>query len=139
MKENITEEEVSQYYENNKFLYISPLKISYKLLSVNQDLFNDLVSVTEEEIEEEKEAFLNNFVSQKRISHIEITYDDSNREEKLELAQNILLNLKNDSLNFETAVSEYSADLSTKNNKGDLGFTDGSIFPDEFELSLIHI
>ena len=47
--------------------------------------------------------------------------------------QNILLNLKNDSLNFETAVSEYSTDLSTKNNKGDLGFTDGSIFPDEFE------
>ena len=133
MKENITEEEVSQYYENNKFLYISPLKISYKLLSVNQDLFNDLVSVTEEEIEEEKEAFLNNFVSQKRISHIEITYDDSNREEKLDLVQNILLNLKNDSLNFETAVSEYSTDLSTKNNKGDLGFTDGSIFPDEFE------
>ena len=133
MKENITEEEVSQYYENNKFLYVSPLKISYKLLSVNQDLFNDLVSVTEEEIEEEREAFLNNFVSQKRISHIEITYDDSNREEKLDLVQNILLNLKNDSLNFETAVSEYSTDLSTKNNKGDLGFTDGSIFPDEFE------
>ena len=72
-------------------------------------------------------------MSQKRISHIEITYDDSNREEKLDLVQNILLNLKNDSLNFETAVSEYSTDLSTKNNKGDLGFTDGSIFPDEFE------
>ncbi len=133
MKENITEEEVSQYYENNKFLYISPLKISYKLLNVNQNLFNDLVSVTEEEIEEEKEAFSNNFVSQKRISHIEITYDDSNREEKLDLAQNILFNLKNDSLNFKTAVSEYSTDLSTKNNIGDLGFTDGSIFPDEFE------
>ena len=133
MKENITEDEVSLYYENNKFLYISPLKISYKLLSVNQDLFNDLVSVTEEEIEEENEAFLKNFVSQKRVSHIEITYDDSNREEKLDLVQNILLNLKNDSLNFETAVSEYSTDLSTKNNKGDLGFTDGSIFPDEFE------
>ena len=133
MKENITEEEVSQYYENNKFLYISPLKISYKLLNVNQDLFNDLVSVTEEEIEKEKEAIFNNFVPQKRISHIEITYDINDREEKLDLAQNILLNLKNDSLNFETAVSEYSTDLSTKNNKGDLGFTDGSIFPDEFE------
>ena len=133
LKENITEEEVSQYYENNKFLYISPLKISYKLLNINQDLFNDLVSVTEEEIEKEKEAIFNNFVPQKRISHIEITYDLSDREEKLDLAQNILLNLKNDSLNFETAVSEYTTDLSTKNNKGDLGFTDGSIFPDEFE------
>ena len=133
LKENITEEEVSQYYENNKFLYISPLKISYKLLNVNQDLFNDLVSVTEEEIEKEKEAILNNFVPQKRISHIEITYDINDREEKLDLAQNILLNLKNNSLNFETAVSEYTTDLSTKNNKGDLGFTDGSIFPVEFE------
>jgi len=133
LKENITEEEVSKYYENNKFLYISPLKISYKLLNINQDLFNDLVSVTEEEIEKEKEATLNNFVPQKRISHIEITYDLSDRKEKLDLAQNILLNLKNNSLNFETAVSEYTTDLSTKNNKGDLGFTDGSIFPDEFE------
>ncbi len=133
LKENITEEEVSQYYENNKFLYISPLKISYKLLSVNQDLFNDLISVAEEEIEKEKEAVLNNFVPQKRISHIEITYDLNDREEKLDLAQNILLNLKNNSLNFETAVSEYTTDLSTKNNKGDLGFTDGSIFPVEFE------
>ena len=133
LKENITEEEVSQYYENNKFLYISPLKISYKLLNINQDLFNDLVSVTEEEIEKEKEAIFNNFVPQKRISHIEITYDLSDREEKLDLAQNILLNLKNNSLNFETAVSEYTTDLSTKNNKGDLGFTDGSIFPVEFE------
>ncbi len=139
LKENITEEEVSQYYENNKFLYISPLKISYKLLNVNQDLFNDLVSVTEEEIEKEKEAVLNNFVPQKRISHIEITYDTSDREEKLDLAQNILLNLKNNSLNFETAVSEYTTDLSTKNNKGDLGFTDGSIFPDEFENEIIKL
>ncbi len=133
LKENITEEDVSQYYENNKFLYISPLKISYKLLNVNQDLFNDLISVAEEEIEKEKEAVLNNFVSQKRISHIEITYDINDREEKLDLAQNILLNLKNNSLSFETAVSEYTTDLSTKNNKGDLGFTDGSIFPVEFE------
>ena len=101
--------------------------------SIENGLLEVIKILTEEEIEEEKEAFLNNFVSQKRISHIEITYDDSNREEKLDLVQNILLNLKNDSLNFETAVSEYSTDLSTKNNKGDLGFTDGSIFPDEFE------
>ena len=93
LKENITEEEVSQYYENNKFLYISPLKISYKLLRVNQDLFNDLISVTEEEIEKEKEAVLNDFMPQKRISHIEITYDINDREEKLNLAQDILLNL----------------------------------------------
>ncbi len=133
LKENVTQEEIKNYYEDNKFLYISPTKISYKLLNVNQELFDDLVSISEEEIEVEKEAVFNNFQNQKRISHIEITYNDSDRDQKLEFIQNILLNLKNESLNFENAVLEFSTDLSTKNKKGDLGFTDGSIFPDEFE------
>ena len=132
-KENVTQEEIKNYYEDNKFLYISPTKISYKLLNVNQELFDDLVSVSEEEIEVEKEAVFNNFQNQKRISHIEITYNDIDRDQKLEFIQNILLNLKNESINFENAVLEFSTDLSTKNKKGDLGFTDGSIFPDEFE------
>ena len=132
-KENVTQEEIKNYYEDNKFLYISPTKISYKLLNVNQELFDDLVSISEEEIEVEKEAVFNNFQNQKRISHIEITYNDIDRDQKLEFIQNILLNLKNESINFEDAVLEFSTDLSTKNKKGDLGFTDGSIFPDEFE------
>ena len=50
--------------------------------------------MSKEEIEKEKEAVLKNFVPQKRICHIEITYDMIDRDEKLELAQNILLNLK---------------------------------------------
>ena len=133
MKENVTQEEINDYYENNKFLYVSPLEISYRLLNVNQELFEDLVFVSEEEIEDERKAILNNYQVQKKISHIEITYNDSDREEKLELIQNILLDLKNESLSFENAVLEFSTDLSTKNKKGDLGFTDGSIFPDEFE------
>ena len=133
LKENVTQEEINDYYENNKFLYVSPLEISYRLLNVNQELFEDLVFVSEEEIEDERKAILNNYQVQKKISHIEITYNDSDREEKLELIQNILLDLKNESLSFENAVLEFSTDLSTKNKKGDLGFTDGSIFPDEFE------
>ena len=91
LKENVTQEEINDYYENNKFLYVSPLEISYRLLNVNQELFEDLVFVSEEEIEDERKAILNNYQAQKKISHIEITYNDSDREEKLELIQNILL------------------------------------------------
>ena len=53
LKENVTQEEINDYYENNKFLYVSPLEISYRLLNVNQELFEDLVFVSEEEIEHE--------------------------------------------------------------------------------------
>ena len=132
-KEDVGKEEVERYYNDNKFLYISPLKISYKLLSLDQDLFNESVDITEEEIEFEKKAILENLKTQKRISHIEIAFDEDNREEKFMLAEKIRAELNDQSLNFNDAVLEFSSDLSTKNNSGDLGFTDGTIFPDEFE------
>jgi peptidyl-prolyl cis-trans isomerase D len=132
-KEDVGKEEVERYYNDNKFLYISPLKISYKLLSLDQDLFNESVDITEEEIEFEKKAILENFKTQKRISHIEIAFNEDNREEKFMLAEKIRAELNDQSLNFNDAVLEFSSDLSTKNNSGDLGFTDGTIFPDEFE------
>lgn len=132
-KEDVGKEEVERYYNDNKFLYISPLKISYKLLSLDQDLFNESVDITEEEIEFEKKAILENLKTQKRISHIEIAFNEDNREEKFMLAKKIRAELNDQSLNFNDAVLEFSSDLSTKNNSGDLGFTDGTIFPDEFE------
>ena len=132
-KEDVGKEEVEKYYNDNKFLYISPLKISYKLLSLDQDLFNESVDITEEEIEFEKKAILENLKTQKRISHIEIAFNEDNREEKFMLAEKIRAELNDQSLNFNDAVLEFSSDLSTKNNSGDLGFTDGTIFPDEFE------
>ena len=132
-KEDVGKEEVERYYNDNKFLYISPLKISYKLLSLDQDLFNESVDITEEEIEDEKKAILENLKTQKRISHIEIAFNEDNREEKFMLAEKIRAELNDQSLNFNDAVLEFSSDLSTKNNSGDLGFTDGTIFPDEFE------
>ncbi len=132
-KEDVGKEEVERYYNDNKFLYISPLKISYKLLSLDQDSFNESVEITEEEIEDEKKAILENLKTQKRISHIEIAFNEDNREEKFMLAKKIRDELNDQSLNFNDAVLEFSSDLSTKNNSGDLGFTDGTIFPDEFE------
>ena len=132
-KEDVGKEEVERYYNDNKFLYISPLKISYKLLSLDQDLFKESVDITEEEIEFEKKAILENLKTQKRISHIEIAFNEDNREEKFMLAKKIRAELNDQSLNFNDAVLEFSSDLSTKNNSGDLGFTDGTIFPDEFE------
>ena len=42
-------------------------------------------------------------------------------------------------MSFEDAVRDFSTDLSTKNNNGDLGYTDGTIFPDEFEEVLSKI
>ena len=135
-KEIISEKEISDYYDKNKFLYISPLNVSYRFLNLNQDGFSKSLSISEEEISEEMEAIKINFLPQKKVSHIEISYDESNRENKLNEINGLLTDLRNNKLSFEEAVRDFSTDLSTKNIDGDLGYTDGTIFPDEFEDAL---
>ncbi len=138
-REIISEKEISEYYDKNKFSYISPLNISYRFLNLNQDVFNKSLSISEEEITEEIEAIKINFLPQKKVSHIEISYDENNKEDKLNEINGLLNDLKNNKLSFEDAVRNFSTDLSTKNNNGDLGYTDGTIFPDEFEEALSKI
>ena len=138
-KEIISEKEISDYYDKNKFLYISPLNISYRFLNLNQDAFNKSLSISEEEISEEMEAIKINFLPQKKVNHIEISYDESNKEDKLNEIKSLLTDINNNKLSFEDAVRDFSTDLSTKNNNGDLGYTDGTIFPDEFEEVLSKI
>ena len=138
-REIISEKEISEYYDKNKFLYISPLNISYRFLNLNRDAFNKSLSISEEEITEEIEAIKINFLPQKKVNHIEISYDENNKEDKLNEINDLLNDLNNNKLSFEDAVRDFSTDLSTKNNKGDLGYTDGTIFPDEFEEVLSKI
>jgi len=138
-REIISEKEISEYYDKNKFLYISPLNISYRFLNLNRDAFNKSLSISEEEITEEIEAIKINFLPQKKVNHIEISYDENNKEDQFKKINGLLNDLNNNKLSFEDAVRDFSTDLSTKNNNGDLGYTDGTIFPDEFEEVLSKI
>ncbi len=136
LKENITENDLRAYYQDNKFLYTSPTKVSYKLIELNRESYNQVFTASEKEIESEKDAILKNFKPQKRISHIELSYNENNKASKLKTITDLLESLKNKSINFLDAVENYSSDLSTNKLGGDLGFTDGSIFPNEFESEL---
>ncbi len=136
LKEDLKEEEALDFYRENRFLYISPLNFTYKILEFDRESFASSVSVSDEEILKEQDALDKNYLPQKKVSHIEISYNKNNKEEKLNLAENILFELNNNITSFNEAVKNYSTDLSTKNNSGDLGYTDGLMFPDEFEKEL---
>ena len=136
LKEDLKEGEALDFYKKNRFLYISPLSFTYKTLEFDRESFTSSVSVSDEEIFKEQDALYKNYLPQKRVSHIEISYSENNKEEKFSLAENILSELSNNVISFNEAVTKYSTDLSTNNNRGDLGYTDGSIFPDEFEKEL---
>lgn len=135
-KEKVSSDEIDKFYQNNKYQFIESKKISYNYLSLNSALFIDDIEISDQEINEEKEALKDAFKSQKRISHIEISYDENSKQDALLKAKELSEELSISPNKFNLLVQNFSSDLGTKDIEGDLGFTDGSFFPEEFESEI---
>ena len=133
-KEIIPESNILNYYQQNQFKFIEPKKVAINYIVIDKDLFKDSLEVSEEEILNERALFEDEDQnSQTRVSHIQLSYSsEEEKKDNLNLANNILEKLLQQS-SFETLAEEYSDDFGSNNNGGDLGFTDGTILPIEFE------
>ncbi len=133
-KEIIPESNILNYYQQNQFKFIEPKKVAINYIVIDDDLFKDSLEVSKEEISNERELFEDKDQnSQTRVSHIQLSHlSEQEKNDNLNLANNILEKLEEQS-SFETLVEEYSDDFGSNNNDGDLGYTDGTILPIEFE------
>ena len=132
--EIVPESEVFNYYQQNQFKFIEPKKVALNYIILDKDIYIDELNISEEEISNERNLLEEESQnSQIRVSHIQLSFSSqSEKENQMSKAENILESLS-DSLSFESLVEEYSDDFGSNNNGGDLGFTDGTIFPTEFE------
>ena len=138
---NVNTEEVvlKKFYQENLDLYISPEKANVKYLLFNQE---DIIldeAVSEEAIQIEYQDYLDSFDSttRKSVSHIMLNLD---ADRNLEQAKSVLTTVKNrigSGELFEDLVKEISEDEGTKELKGSLGVTDGTLLPPEFEEALL--
>ncbi len=132
--EIVPESEVFNYYQQNQFKFIEPKKVALNYIILDKDIFINELNISEEEISNERNLLEEeNQNSQIRVSHIQLSFSSqSEKENQISKAENILESLS-DSLSFESLVKEYSDDFGSNNIGGDLGYTDGTIFPTEFE------
>ena len=131
---NPTLENALEYYESNQLLFMDDEKRSFNLLSISQDRFKELVDIPENFIENEYKDYLEriNALAERRISHIMV--EASNYASKDD-AYNALLSIQNkigNDLTFEEAAEQFSEDLASADQQGDLGFSSGDSFPPEF-------
>lgn len=135
--ENVTkdftagETEIQDYYNDNLEQFAIPEKRSFLLLDLNKNKMN--LEISEVEIEDAYNLFLENMPApEKRVSHIMIIRDnystDLEYQERIALVTNQL-----ETSEFRDLVKNYSDDLGTTDTDGDLGFTNGEVFPSEFE------
>ena len=135
--EKIPESDILNFYQQNQFRFIEPKKVSIRYVYLNNDVFKESLIVSKEEITQERNLLEESRQdSQTRVSHIQLSFSSEEEKiEKLNIADSILEQLSN-SKAFEDLVLEYSDDFGSNNLEGDLGFTDGTVFPDEFEREI---
>lgn len=139
--QTVSEKEIIDFYENNQSNFLTLKKMDLNMISISKDDFKKGLEVSNDEIKEEKEALSMSSQNsgQSRISHIQLSYDSNNKDEQLDLANEIVSKIIDSSETFNDLVLAFSDDVGSKDNFGDLGFTDGTIFPDKFENAISNL
>ena len=137
-KESLSEAEKINYYNEEGFQFMVESKASFSVIDLNTNFLESKVQVTDSEVSAEliKLEEQNSNSGQKRISHIQFDFDDLSRIEALQKVDDIKNQIDLGSISFEDAVINFSDDLGSKSLEGDLGYTDGTIFPVEFEEAI---
>ena len=127
----LTNDALQEYYSSNIEEFSIPESRSYLLLDLNK--INMDLEISEEEVQEAYNLFVENLPTpEKRISHIMIIRDNYESDEEYQAKVSQVAD-ESKTIDFSEAVKAFSDDLGTVDTNGDLGFTNGEVFPSEFE------
>ena len=134
-KETLSQEEIMNYYNEEGSQFMVESKASFSIIDLNTNFLESKVQITDSEVSAElinlEEQSSNS--GQKRISHIQVDFDSLSKIEALKEVNEIKNQIDSGLISFKDAVTNFSDDLGSKSLEGDLGYTDGTIFPIEFE------
>ena len=127
----LSEAQVNQFYEVNKASYQTEPKVSVDYIELSSDLLADPTLITDDLVAArfEEEILSRDMAESRQAAHI-LLEDPAD-----ELVAEIQAKL-GDGQDFARLASEYSVDFGSAETGGDLGYTSGDTFPEEFEKAL---
>lgn len=137
----ISDEEILAYYNDNQGEFREDDSVSVRYVLLDKDAISEEIAVDEADLraqyEEERGAFEGS--SEKRASHIMFEVGaDLSEQQALELAAEALQRLA-DGEEFAALAVELSTDVVSAEEGGDIGYTDGSAFPEQIEAALVSL
>ena len=134
----ISNDQIAAYYESNKEDFIDEESLVVRYVILDKDEISEEIEVDEIELkaqyESEREEYEGS--SEKRAAHILF-------EVGADLAEADVLTLARETQqrilegeDFEALALEFSSDIVSAEEGGDIGYTDGSAFPSEIEEAL---
>ena len=139
--EAIPEEEIRAYYDNNPDQFTAPEQVSVNYVVLDKNAIFDEVEVDEAQVraqyEEERDAAVANV--ERRASHILWELGgDASEEELVATAAEVRARLDAGE-DFGELAREFSDDVVSAEDDGDIGYTDGSVFPAALEQALLNL
>ena len=133
-----TEEELLDHYKNNEFKFFSDESRSFSYFVLDSKFYEDLVRVPDNYIQSSYDNYLstNKDNSEIRISHLMIDKSNYDSDAAAFSLINIIKEKLSDGESFDMLVKQYSDDIVTKDNGGDLEYFDAEIFPEEFSIAI---
>ena len=131
----VSDEEAKEFYEANQLLFLSDERRDFNYAFKSLESFSKNLDIDNELIENAYQEYLSEMQmsSQNRISHIMFSKSD---DEAIKVAQEVYENLMDGAIDFAEAVKKYSDDEASIEALGDLGYSSGDAFPQEFEEAI---
>lgn len=123
--------EIQTYYDSNQQMFTSEEQVAVDYISLSvADLMKN-ITVTEDQLQKQFEQNQSSFVAAPERQAAHILIEGDNQDKIKTVADKIAAGE-----DFSAIASEFSDDLGSKEQGGDLGFTKGDAFPAEFESAL---
>jgi len=132
---HIEDSEVQSFYDANQASFMSREQVSIDYIEVSLSKLAATVEVSDEQVQQQFKQEQDSFVAQvqRQAAHILIESKDDGSEQSV--ITEVLAKLEAGE-DFSELAKTYSDDLGSRAFGGDLGSSDGTTFPDAFEVAL---
>ncbi len=133
----ISDEQIASYYEENIDAFTEQESVVVEYVVLDKNTIADEIAVDEAEVREQYETERGEYEgsSEKRAAHILFDIGGSSESEVVELASSVRQRIL-DGEDFGELALEYSVDTVSAEEGGDIGYTDGTAFPEPVEAAL---
>ena len=130
-----TDEELTDYYNSNQIQFYSEEQRNFSYILLDPVDYESKVKVPDGYIQTAYDAYLlnNEASAQIRISHIMVEKNNYDSRDSAYATISEVENLISEGEDFSKLAMEYSDDVVTKENGGDLEYFEQDVFPIEFE------
>ena len=134
--EEISEEDLRAYYDENQAMFTVPEQVTVNYVLLDKDAIFEEIEIDEAQIRAQYEEEVGEAEAdiEKRVSHI--LFDVSEGEDAAVAAAQQVKDRIDAGEAFEDLAAEVSVDTASGEAGGDIGYTDGTVFPDAVESAL---